>query len=235
MPPEARRLPEQSRRRVRCGGERGRGRRHGVVVDFSAQGSRSQLSCRAQPVLSLPQTRCDSMARAMQVIGFAAVASADMGPSARRLRGYAVNSTSLASSSNLCSSFCCWSGGCSGCGTDWNSRMYAPGCQVECSGPNCGPGKAHQYYNTQADWKTSCSTPVCGQDEEEASLLQHAPAGCEGLSRTVPSQCPAGVKGTSTGVEINTQKKCVYDPQCAEPGADPAAKCYEHTNCAYKS
>merc|ERR1711933_642454 len=103
----------------------------------------------------------------------------------------------------------------------------------------------------------------------EASLLQHAPAGCEGLSRTVPSQCPepggdpaakcyeqttcayvagceglsetvpsqcpAGVKGTSTGVEINTQLKCVYDPQCAEPGGDPAAMCYEQTTCAYKS
>jgi hypothetical protein len=113
--------------------------------------------------------------------------------------------------------------------------MYAPGCQVECSGPNCGSGKAHQYYNTQADWKSSCSTPVCGQHEEEASLLQHAPAGCEGLSRTVPSRCPAGVKGTSTGVEINTQLTCVYDPQCAEPGGDPAAKCYEQTTCAYKA
>merc|ERR1712151_838857 len=78
--------------------------------------------------------------------------------------------------------------------------------------------------------QTTCaykSTPA------EASLLQHAPAGCEGLSRTVPSRCPAGVKGTSTGVEINTQLMCVYDPQCAEPGADPAAHCYEQTTCAY--
>jgi hypothetical protein len=33
------------------------------------------------------------MARAMQVMGFAAVASADMGPSARQLRGYAANNT----------------------------------------------------------------------------------------------------------------------------------------------
>ncbi|CAK0819860.1 unnamed protein product [Prorocentrum cordatum] len=67
------------------------------------------------------------MARAMQVIGFAAVASADMGPSARQLRGYAANSTSLASASD-CISFCCWwpAGECSDCGTDWNNRMYAP-------------------------------------------------------------------------------------------------------------
>ncbi|CAK0819858.1 unnamed protein product [Prorocentrum cordatum] len=106
------------------------------------------------------------MARAMQVIGFAAVASADMGPSARQLRGYAANSTSLASASD-CSSFCCWrpAGECSDCGTDWNNRMYAPGCHVECSGPNCGPGKAHQYYNTQFDWDSSCSTRVCGSEQ----------------------------------------------------------------------
>jgi len=70
----------------------------------------------------------------------------------------------LASSAEDCSQFCCWSpaGDCGECGTDWNNRMYAPGCQVECSGANCGPGKAHQYYNTQADWQTSCSTPLCG-------------------------------------------------------------------------
>ena len=36
------------------------------------------------------------MARAMQLIGFAAAASADTGPSARQLRGYAANATSLA-------------------------------------------------------------------------------------------------------------------------------------------
>merc|ERR1712060_72254 len=42
------------------------------------------------------RTRCDSMARAMQLIGFAAAASADTGPSARQLRGYAANATSLA-------------------------------------------------------------------------------------------------------------------------------------------
>merc|ERR1712087_807674 len=66
-------------------------------------------------------------------------------------------------SGGSCSQFCCWSGSdCGSCGDDWNNRMYAPGCQVECSGPNCGPGKAHQYFNTQADWKNSCPTPVCG-------------------------------------------------------------------------
>jgi hypothetical protein len=105
------------------------------------------------------------MARAMQLIGFAAVASADMGPSARQLRGYAANSTSLASASD-CSSFCCYwpAGECSDCGKDWNNRMYAPGCQVECSGPNCGLGKPHQFYNTQSDWESSCPTPVCGSE-----------------------------------------------------------------------
>ena len=36
------------------------------------------------------------MARAMLLIGFAAAASADTGPSARQLRGYAANATSLA-------------------------------------------------------------------------------------------------------------------------------------------
>ncbi|CAK0906595.1 unnamed protein product [Prorocentrum cordatum] len=130
---------------------------------LKAPGHSSLLAPR---LCSLPETRCDSMARAMQVIGFAAVASADMGPSARQLRGYAANSTSLASASD-CSSFCCWwpAGECSDCGTDWNSRMYAPGCHVECSGPNCGPGKAHQYYNTQSDWDSSCSTRVCGSEQ----------------------------------------------------------------------
>ena len=66
MPPEARRLPEQSRRRVRWGGERGRGRRHGVVVDFF--GSRLQvavvLSCSACPQLATDPLRqhgaCDA-------------------------------------------------------------------------------------------------------------------------------------------------------------------------------
>merc|ERR1712107_167664 len=38
----------------------------------------------------------------------------------------------LASSSEDCSQFCCWSpkGDCGDCGTDWNNRMYPPGCQV---------------------------------------------------------------------------------------------------------
>jgi len=40
--------------------------------------------------------------------------------------------------------------------------MYAPGCQVECSGANCGPGKAHQYYQTQSNWESSCGSTVCG-------------------------------------------------------------------------
>jgi len=95
----------------------------------------------------------------------------------------------------------------------------------QCAEPGADPA-ARCYEQTTCAYK---STPA------EASLLQHAPAGCEGLSRTVPSRCPAGVKGTSTGVEINTQLMCVYDPQCAEPGADPAARCYEQTTCAYKS
>merc|ERR1712151_880298 len=93
----------------------------------------------------------------------------------------------------------------------------------QCVEPGADPA-AHCYEQTTCAYK---STPA------EASLLQYAPAGCEGLSRTVRSQCPAGVKGISTGVEINTQLWCVYDPQCAEPGSDSAAKCYEQTTCAY--
>jgi len=54
------------------------------------------IMIRAPFVLGLPQGRCDSMARAMLLIGFAAAASADTGPSARQLRGYAANATSLA-------------------------------------------------------------------------------------------------------------------------------------------
>ena len=46
------------------------------------------------------------MARAMQLIGFAAVASADTGPSARQLRGDSANATSLALGSGSAGTYC---------------------------------------------------------------------------------------------------------------------------------
>ena len=63
-------------------------------------------------------------------------------------------------SGDSCSQFCCWSGSdCGSCGDDWNNRMYEAGCQVPCTGANCGPGQAHQYFNTQPGALGNCNSP----------------------------------------------------------------------------
>jgi hypothetical protein len=67
---------------------------------------------------------------------------------------------STVTSGDKCSQFCCWSGSdCGSCGDDWNNRMYEEGCQVPCTGANCGSGQAHQYFNTQAGALEYCSSP----------------------------------------------------------------------------
>jgi len=63
-------------------------------------------------------------------------------------------------SGDSCSQFCCWWGSdCGSCGDDWNNRMYEAGCQVPCTGANCGPGQSHQYFNTQPGALDNCKPP----------------------------------------------------------------------------
>ena len=82
------------------------------------------------------------MARAMQLIGFAAAASADTGPSARQLRGYAANATSLAQT----------------CSTQGNS------CQTSIDGKPpiscCGELACKQIIGGKmCDWPATCAAP----------------------------------------------------------------------------
>ena len=51
--------------------------------------------------------------------------------------------------------------------TDLGVRFPGDMYQVERSGPNCGTGKISQYYNTQADWASSCSSPVCSSGPQQ--------------------------------------------------------------------
>jgi len=37
--------------------------------------------------------------------------------------------------------------------------MYEAGCQVPCTGANCGPGQSHQYFNTQPGALDNCKPP----------------------------------------------------------------------------
>jgi len=63
-------------------------------------------------------------------------------------------------SGDSCGQFCCWSGSdCGTCGDDWNSRMYEAGCEVPCSGANCGSGGPHQYFQTQPGALGNCNSP----------------------------------------------------------------------------
>jgi hypothetical protein len=78
----------------------------------------------------------------------------------QQLRGSSAPGASTLASGDACSQFCCWSGSdCGSCGDEWNNRMYEEGCRVPCSGPNCGPGKAHQYFNTQPNAMANCQPP----------------------------------------------------------------------------
>jgi len=190
----------------------------------------------------------------MQLIGFAALASADMGPSARQLRGYSANSTSKLSANDA------WQGLGQPCrlgnegieygycadglqcyrptSSSFAAPKYAGLCIKECSSWGSTCGMDSPTYGTTCECLGSGGKMFCGNPAVRWSdkaqkcfwLSSYLPMQCESLSQTDPAQCPR-VKGGS-GAYINTDKTCVYNPGCINGAV--SQNCFEQTGCQYK-
>jgi hypothetical protein len=84
----------------------------------------------------------------------------------------------------------------------------------KCSGANCGPGQAHQFYNTKADWRRNCTTPVCSSPRLEASVPDSEMERNESYAPPLEEACKV--------VQCRAGSRCEGDAECMKPSGPDA-------------